>query len=102
MRYYKEVTVNGIIHDMYQGNHIPKATDYPSIEIPDSPWHTGEPTEDGWYLIAFHPWGRKENRICYMGLEWKDGHWFDHVNDCKTEPYLVAWQKIEPFKEATE
>ena len=35
MKYYSEATVNGIIHDMYQGNHIPKATDYPSIEIPE-------------------------------------------------------------------
>lgn len=63
-------------------------------------WHTGTPAEEGDYLIAFHPWGRKENGICYMGLEWKDGHYFDHVNDYETEPYLVAWKKIEPYKES--
>lgn len=67
-----------------------------------SDWHTGTPTEEGYYLIAFHPWGRKENGICYSCLEWKDNHWFDPVYVCDTEPYLIAWQKIEPYKERIE
>lgn len=63
-------------------------------------WHTGTPAEDGLYAIAIHPWGRKENGIAYICAKWSNGNWCDVVEDCYCEPYLVAWQKIEPYKEA--
>lgn len=99
MRYYSEATVNGIIHDMYQGNHIPKATDYPSIEIPESPWHTSTPTEEGWYIVAYKPYNRDDIGFGYDVFQFNGGCWYDS-NGNWTDPFMVAWQKIEPFKES--
>ena len=105
MRYYSEATVNGIIHDMYQGNHIPKATDYPSIEIPESPWHTGMPTEEGLYVVLT----KVTNKGIHSSegtniLDWWDGYCFKNLKHmARHNPVFgndvyswVKWQKIEP------
>lgn len=52
-------------------------------------WHTGTPTEEGWYLIAFL--GANE-RIEYAASVWCYNEWDAH---CR----ILAWQKIEPYKE---
>ena len=49
-------------------------------------WHTGTPTEEGWYLLAYD-----ENFYC--SNYWKGGCW---VNTWGGK--LLAWQKIEPFE----
>lgn len=71
-----------------------------------NPWHTGTPTEDGKYLVQY--------RTGFMEfLSYRDGKWLakettetmwgtrlktkrDDVTDL-----VVAWQKIEPYKEST-
>ena len=94
-----------VCHNMnIVGNIIPKERpeniSNSSVWVkPQSNWQTGTPTEEGDYLVAFHPWGRKENGICYIGLKWKGDRWYDPVTDYFSEPYLVAWQKITPYKE---
>ena len=65
-----------------------------------SPWHTGTPTEDGDYWVAFR-WGldneimhEMASVIQYGATAFVNGNWrIDY-------PYVVvAWQKIEPYKE---
>lgn len=52
-----------------------------------SPWHTGEPTEEGWYVIAFIG---ANKRIEYASAVWCYNEWDAH---CR----ILAWQKIEPY-----
>lgn len=58
------------------------------LKIVDAnPWHTGTPTEEGWYLLAYG-----DNFYCanyWQGNSWR------HV----WGGTLLAWQKIEPYKE---
>ena len=57
-----------------------------------SPWHTGEPTEEGWYLFSY----KYLDTIRYGTDCFLDGKWvFNPALDEK----MLAWQKIEPFKE---
>ena len=78
------------------GNIIPK--EHPenisnsSIWVkPQSNWHTGTPTEDGWYLVAFNY--EDEEGVRYTTDYFKDGKWaFPMVRDISK---VVAWQKIE-------
>lgn len=63
-----------------------------------SPWHTGTPTEEGWYLVAFNY--EDEEGVRYTTDYFKDGKWaFPMVRDISN---LRAWQRIEPFEEAGE
>ena len=60
-----------------------------------SPWHTGTPTEEGWYLLAV----RHEEGIDYYANRWIkiiDYQWMYAMYG-----EVVAWQKIEPYKEAS-
>ena len=60
-----------------------------------NPWHTGTPTEEGWYLVAFNY--EFEEGVRYTTDYFKDGKWaFPMVRDISK---IVAWQKIEPYKE---
>ena len=83
-------------------------TDLPSIPTDasgtgtPSPWHTEPPTEDGQYFVAYR-WGLDNQmmhdmvkQICYGATVFSHGTW-------KVEfPFIVlAWQKIEPFEEAS-
>lgn len=56
-----------------------------------NPWCTGEPTEEGWYLIAFLG---ANKRIEYASAVWCYNEWDAH---CR----ILAWQRIEPYKEAS-
>ena len=56
-----------------------------------NPWHTGTPTEDGWYLVAFNY--EFEEGVRYTTDYFKDGKWaFPMVRDISK---VVKWQKIE-------
>ena len=66
---------------------------------PSNLWHTGTPTEDGDYFVAYH-WGLDNkimhdmaSRILYGATTFENGNWkIDY-------PYLVvAWRKIEPYR----
>ena len=54
-----------------------------------SPWHTGTPTDEGWYLIAFLG---ANKRIEYASAVWCYNEWDAH---CR----VIAWQKIIPYEE---
>ena len=54
-------------------------------ELEESNWHTGTPTEEGWYLIAY----KWHGDIRYIAV--------DHIPNIYDN--AIAWQKIEPFKE---
>lgn len=58
-------------------------------------WHTGTPTEEGWYLLQYL------NSDEYDVGRW-DGNDFvieENLPMVLTSHRSVAWQKIEPFKE---
>lgn len=57
-------------------------------------WHTGTPTEEGWYLIAFTY--EFEEGVRYTTDYFKDGKWaFPMVRDVSK---LRAWQKVDEYK----
>lgn len=68
------------------------------VEENPSPWHTGKPTEEGWYLLALTTKVFNDKPFC---VAYMDGnHWLG-INDF----YILvddvsAWQKIEPYKES--
>lgn len=60
-----------------------------------SPWHTGTPTEEGDYLVAFR---MSDNSVEYGWCNWNNGAW-DILCDYDTTDGscgMIAWQKIEP------
>lgn len=62
------------------------------------PWHTGTPTEEGWYLVAFNY--EFEEGVRYTTDYFKDGKWaFPMVRDISK---ISAWQKITPFEASKE
>lgn len=56
-----------------------------------NPWHTGIPTEEGWYLIAY----KYLDGIRYTTDLLIDGRWTFHPPN----ENVIALQKIEPYKE---
>lgn len=58
------------------------------VEDNPSPWHTGTPTEEGWY-------------VCKMkGTDLYETQYFTGVN--WNEEIIEAWQKIEPYEASKE
>jgi len=61
-------------------------------------WHTGTPTEEGDYLVAFR---MSDNSVEYGWCNWNNGAWdilcdFDPTNgSCG----MVAWMPITPYEE---
>lgn len=54
------------------------------VEENPSPWHTGTPTEEGWY-------------VCKMiGIDLYETQYFTGVN--WNEEIIEAWQKIEQYE----
>jgi len=78
---------------------------FPLEELDENPWHTGTPTEEGEYIC----WTIFPKDICRdpegsWKCEWKNGKWFDgQINDNISMDSMgvkiIAWQKIEPYKE---
>lgn len=61
-----------------------------------SNWHTGTPTEDGYYLchVQFNSEDYESDEEGYDLPYWfKDGSWGDE------SVRVIAWWKIEPYKE---
>ena len=58
-----------------------------------SNWHTGTPTEEGWYLVT----SGGNNSASYDIGKW-DGESFCYMEYLNSAD-VVAWQKIEPYKE---
>ena len=62
-----------------------------------SPWHTGTPTEDGYYLLHMTIYD-EEYDLC---VDFKDGTWDDRKWGFGYNYKILAYQKIEPFVEAS-
>ena len=63
----------------------------PLIEVPlHRDWHTGQPTEEGWYLCAYG-----DNFYC--ANYWQGGTWKNQWGGT-----LLAYQKIEPYVSSKE
>lgn len=56
-------------------------------------WHTGTPTEEGWYLVT----NGDDDSASYDIGKW-DGESFCYM-EYLDSAYVVAWQKIDPYKE---
>ena len=64
-----------------------------------SPWHTGLPTEEGWYLVATKSIVSKVP-YQYGVAQWSDVYgWCGLVTSNVFSRDIVAYQKIEPYKE---
>lgn len=71
---------------------VPYPEDITFSEV-ENPWHTGTPTEEGlyWVVLQFHD---DDGEVFY---DYAVSHWsrlFGWDNS-----FVVAWQKIEPYKE---
>ena len=64
-------------------------------EFEEEKWHTGTPTEAGLYVIAFRFGNKIEHEIREMFYSPDYGMTFGIKKD------IVAWLKIEPYKEAS-
>lgn len=71
---------------------------------PHGNWHTGTPTEEGWYLVAYECVYdcKNKGKIEYFTLNIitdEDGY-KDYRGRASDDVWkAVAWQKIEPYKE---
>lgn len=63
-------------------------------ELTDSPWHTGTPTEEGWYLL----YTSKPNASYHLAF-YQFGHWFSTDEYCIVREDVVAWMPIPPYEE---
>lgn len=55
----------------------------------NTPWHTGTPTEEGWYLCAYGDNFFCANYWYKNGIGWRE----------RWGGILLAWQKITPYEE---
>lgn len=62
-----------------------------------SPWHTGEPTEEGEYLVWVNFSNGEANSMIYT---WRNKCWYLNYPSFEiTNDIVIAWQKIEPYEE---
>ena len=60
-----------------------------------NPWHTGTPTEKGWYLV------RENLEIkSYEEVYWNGENW-DYYGNPIDGKSILKWQKIEPYESST-
>ena len=95
---------NGKVHKAISCGHL--ATDKlnvaEAVELPDSSWHTGTPTEEGWYLTKVTDVDKPYEVLKFENGKWSDYLDYDDVPEVVNDSFVLAYQKIEPFKEATE
>lgn len=65
------------------------------LESVDSNWHTGTPTEKGWYLCKTK--GRKGSYLPSV-LRWNGEIWTSKTKRPIVLMDVVEWQKIEPYR----
>lgn len=63
---------------------------------PQSNWQTGTPTEVGWYIVV-----ENNSDKTYEEMYW-NGTVFDYYGITVHHYEVKAWQRIEPYKEASE
>ena len=73
----------------YGWDEIEKMLNEILIELDDTPWHTGTPTEEGWYLL--HVRGTIPFRVAYM----RNWQWLSTDDSRIRTDVVIEWQKIE-------
>ena len=58
-------------------------------------WHTGIPTENGFYAVYYYA----DNEYDYGFADWDGKYWEEHFSFDDVGCRIIAWQKIEPYKE---
>lgn len=96
--YLHLIIQNGKVHKAISCGHL--TTDElnvaEAVELPDSSWHTGTPTEIGWYLTVVKVRDcDKTIMLEYEAVIW-DGDILGWGTRYHQQP-IVAWQKIEPY-----
>ena len=66
----------------------------------DNPWHTGTPTEDGEYYIAFRHFIGEV--VEYGWASWDGKGWDINFLGWHLSNEILAWQKITPFEASKE
>jgi len=67
-----------------------------------SDWHTGTPTEEGYYLVHLKKYYYKDT-VGYIVAKW-ERNWWRTINIgsyWNLGEEIDAWQRIEPYKEAS-
>jgi len=69
-----------------------------------NPWHTGTPTEEGWYLVAYecvHGCKNKGKLEYYTMHIFEDELGYKDIRGRASDDVwkAIAWQRIEPYKE---
>ena len=59
------------------------------IQKTENPWHTGTPTEEGWYLLYVR--GTIPFRVAYM----RNWQWLSTDDSRIRTDVVIEWQKIE-------
>ena len=63
--------------------------------LTDSPWHTGTPSEEGWYLVKLDV---EHHDYPFYVFKWYKGGWysaFDMTYPACPQHSVLKWQKIE-------
>ena len=79
-------TARNILAIMFYGTEAGKEINKILNQVDENPWHTGTPTEGGLYVVF-------NEHLCYDIVE---------VKPWTTLHGVVAYQKIEPYKEEEE
>lgn len=58
-------------------------------------WHTGIPTEEGLYAVYYYA----DDEYEYGFAVWNGDFWEEHFSYDSIGCMVIAWQKIEPYKE---
>ena len=65
-----------------------------------SPWHTGTPTEAGWYLVAYRKCDCDGSLYWDYGTRvWEDYGEYGHWNITSMKYPVIKWQKINELVE---
>jgi len=64
----------------------------PLVELPNNPWHTGTPTEEGDYVVKTKNHGNMVLERCRGNWKLHNDNWIFRLDK------VIAWQKIEPYK----
>ena len=84
-------------------NECPDCDEGAWVEDNPNPWHTGTPTEEGWYLLYIHGVFDDKDRYIYEADYYGKDYYGSMVWAYKDEEWrdweVVAYQKIVPYKE---
>ena len=89
-----------ILAIMFYGTEEGKEINKILNKVDENPWHTGTPTEEGWYLVAYRK--RDCDGSCYWDYGtrvWEDYGEYGHWNITSMRYPIIKWQKINELGE---